>query len=253
MNNNQSIHEGDSIMRKLRKAICILLSLCVMLSFTITAYAASWSSSDQWATWTNGGYTLYNNIWGSGAGYQGIWANSYSNWGVWAQHPDTGGIKSYPNVTKAIGKTLGSISSLKSSFNVTRPSSGSYATAYDIWTNNNSYEIMLWMNYNGNVEPISYNWSSAGKPIPVLSNVSVGGHTWNVYQGSNGSNIVYSFVRTSKTNSATVDILAILNWINNKGWFNGTQTVTSVQFGFEITSSSAGSDFICNSYSVTSN
>ncbi|WP_207756582.1 glycoside hydrolase family 12 protein [Nonomuraea cypriaca] len=31
------------------------------------AQAAVWSSSDQWATWTNGGYTLYNNIWGSGA------------------------------------------------------------------------------------------------------------------------------------------------------------------------------------------
>ncbi len=229
--------------------------ICLVLIFftSVTVLAATWSSSDQWASWTNGGYTIYNNIWGSGAGAQSIWANSYSNWGVWAQHPDTGGVKSYPNVTKSIGKSLSSINTLKSSFNVTPPSSGSYATTYDIWTNGSTYEIMLWMNYNGSVNPISYNWNSSGQPVPVSSNVSVGGHTWNVYQGTNGSNIVYSFVRTSDTNSGTVDILAILNWIKTKGWFNGTQTVNTVQFGFEITSSSAGLNFTTNGYSVTSN
>ncbi|HWT76861.1 MAG TPA: glycosyl hydrolase [Mobilitalea sp.] len=239
--------------KRFKVLFSVILSFVLVLSFSLTALAATWSSSDQWATWTNGGYTLYNNIWGSGAGYQAIWANSYSNWGVWAQHPDTGGIKSYPNVTKSISKSLSSLTTLKSSFNVTRPNSGAYETTYDIWTNGSTYEIMLWMNSNGAVNPISYNWSSSGKPIAVYTNVSVGGHTWNVYQGSNGSNTVYSFVRTSNTNSGTVDILAVLNWIKNKGWFSGTQTVNTVQFGFEITSSSAGSDFICNSYSVTSN
>jgi hypothetical protein len=28
----------------------------------------------------NGGYTVRNDVWGSGAGPQTIWANSYSNW-----------------------------------------------------------------------------------------------------------------------------------------------------------------------------
>lgn len=229
--------------------------ICLVLIFftSITVLAATWSSSDQWASWTNGGYTIYNNVWGSGAGAQSIWANSYSNWGVWAQHPDTGGVKSYPNVTKSIGQNLSSLKTLKSSFNVTPPSSGSYSSTYDIWTNGSTYEIMLWMNYKGSVNPISYNWNSSGQPVPVNSNVSVGGHTWNVYQGSNGSNTVYSFVRTGNTNSGTVDILSILNWINTKGWFSGTQTVNTVQFGFEITSSSAGLNFTTNSYSVTSN
>lgn len=239
--------------RKFKTLVSGLVCL-ILISFTsITVLAATWSSSDQWASWTNGGYTIYNDVWGSGAGAQSIWANSYSNWGVWAQHPDTGGVKSYPNVTKAISKSLSSITTLKSSFNVTSPSSGSYSTTYDIWTNGSTYEIMLWMNNNGSVNPISYTWNSSGQPVPVNSNVSVGGHTWNVYQGSNGSNIVYSFVRTSDTNSGTVDILAVLKWINTKGWFSGTQTVNTVQFGFEITSSSAGLDFITNSYSVTSN
>lgn len=238
--------------KKVRILVACILSIILISTKSTTALAATWSSSDTYASWTNGGYILYNNIWGSGAGYQGIWANSYSNWGVWANHPDTGGIKSYPNVTKSINKSLSSISTLTSSFNVTRPSSGSYVSAYDIWTNGYSYEIMLWMNYNGSVNPISYNWSSSGQPVAVYTNVTLGGHTWNVYTGSNGSNPVYSFVRTSNTNSGTVDIKAILNWINNKGLFSGTQTVSTVQFGFEITSSSAGLDFICNSYSVTS-
>ena len=239
--------------KKFKILTSLALSIILALSLSFAVFAATWSSDDKWGTWTNGGYTIYNDVWGSGAGYQSIWANSYSNWGVWAQHPNTGGIKSYPNVTKSIGKTLSSLKTVSSSFNVTVPSSGSYESAYDIWTNGSTYEIMLWMNSTGAVKPISYNWDSSGNPVAAQKSVSIGGHTWNVYQGSNGANIVYSFVRTSNTNSGTVDILAILNWINGKGWFNGTQTLNTVQFGFEITSSSAGSDFICNSYSVTSN
>lgn len=205
------------------------------------AYAATWSSNDQWGTWTNGGYTLYNNIWGSGAGAQTIWANSYNNWGVWANHPNTGGVKAYPNASKTIGKTLSSLSTATSSFNVTVPSGGAYTSAYDIWCNGSSYEIMLWMNKQGAVGPIG----------SLQTTATVGGHTWSVYSGSNGSNAVYSFVRTSNASSGTVDIKAVLNWIKGKGWF-GNVTLSQVQFGYEITSSSGGLNFVTNSYSVSS-
>ena len=223
---------------------------------------AAWSSSAQYASWSNGGYTLYNNIWGSGAGSQSIWANNYSNWGIWANHPNTGGIKSYPNCTRNVNRVLSSLNSLTSSINVTTPSGGAWESAYDVWDNNHQHEIMLWMNYtgntngSGNVKPISYNWSSAGNPIPVFTNVSVGGATWNVFRGSNGSNNVYSFLRTSKTNNTTVDIRAIANWIKNQGWF-GNITVGDVQFGYEITSSygtnGGGLSWTTNSYSVSFN
>jgi len=216
-----------------------------------TTLKATWSSCDQWASWSNGGYTLYNNIWGSGAGTQCIWANSYSNWGVWANHPNTSGIKSYPNVSKDINKKLSSLSTLKSSFNVTVPSSGSYNTAYDIWGNNYAVEVMLWVNKLGSVGPIASNYNCNGA-CPEFTNVNVGGHTWNVYKGYNGSTLVISFLRTSNTNSGTVDIKAILNWAKNKGWFNDI-TIQKVQCGWEITSSSGGLDFRFNSYSVTFN
>ena len=223
---------------------------------------AAWSSSAQWGTWTNGGYTLYNNIWGSGAGSQTIWANSYSNWGIWANHPNTGGIKSYPNSTRNVNRVLGSLNSLTSSIGVSSPSGGAWTSAFDIWDNNHQHEIMLWMNYtsnsngSGNIKPISYNWNSSGNPVPVFTNVSVGGATWNVFRGSNGSNNVYSFLRTTKTNNTTVDIRAIANWIRNQGWF-GNITIGDVQFGYEITSSygtnGAGLQWTTNSYSVSFN
>lgn len=228
-----------------------LTILAVCSSFSV-AFAANWSSTENYGNWSNGGYTVYNDVWGSGAGPQTIWANSYSNWGVWAQHPDTNGIKSYPNSTREIGTKLSALKSATSSFNVTVPTSGTnFETAYDIWAgNNNAYEIMLWMNNYGNVSPIAESWTSAGKPVAAYTNVSVGGHTWNVYKGNNGSNAVYSFVRTSNTNSGTVDVLAIMNWIKGKGWF-GDETLNRVQFGFEITSSPAGLNYVTNSYSVS--
>jgi hypothetical protein len=217
---------------------------------------AAWGSSDRWASWSNNGYTLYNNIWGSGAGPQSIWANSYSNWGVWANHPNTGGIKSYPNSTRYVGRRLSSLGSLTSSFNLSLPSGGAWTAAYDIWDTGHQHEIMLWLNYtnnsdgSGNIKPISYNWNSSGNPVPTHWNVSIGGHTWNVFRGHNGGNNVYSFLRTSKTSSGTVDVRAIMNWIRARGWF-GDVTVGDVQLGYEITSSSGGKNFMTNSYSVS--
>jgi len=221
--------------------------------------SVAWSSSDRWGTWTNGGYTLYNNVWGSGYGPQTISANSYSKWTVWSNQPATGGIKSYPNVTRYIGKKISALSTLSTSFNVSTPSgSAAWESTYDIWDVDNKYEIMLWMNYtgnadgSGNVKPIAAKYDSSGKAVPDYTNVSVGGSTWNVFKGSNGSNAVFSFLRTSKTNSTTVDAKAILDWIKSKGWM-GDVTMGNFQYGFEITSSSGGMNFIVNSYSVTSN
>lgn len=227
----------------------IAAAMCAVL-VPATAFAATWSSSDKWASWSNGGYTVSNDVWGSGAGPESIWANSYSNWGVWSQQPDTGGIKSYPHSAKNVGVQLSSLSSVSSSFNVSVPTSGvSFESAYDIWAGNNAYEIMLWMNYYGAVGPISYNYGSNGA-IPVFTNVSLGGHTWNIYRGNNGGNDVFSFVRTSDTNSGTVNILSILNWINSQGWYNNP-VLNQVQFGFEISRSPSGNNFNCNSYSVS--
>ncbi len=221
---------------------------------------SSWCSCAQYGEWTNGGYTFYNDIWGSGAGAQCIWATMSNVWGVAANHPNTSGIKSYPNISASPAKAISAINTYTSSFSVTVPSSGAYETTYDIWvkgTTTTRIEIMLWMNYTGAVAPIAASYSASGKPVADKSNVNVGGSTWNAYFGSNGSNDVVSLVRTSNTSSGTVDIKAILLWIiandtTRYGVFTSSWTLDQVQFGFEITSDGTTQAFTVTSYSISS-
>lgn len=227
--------------RTVRLALAAIVAALTLIVTAGTANAATWSSTDRWGSWSTNGYTLYNNVWGAGYGPQTIWANSAGNWGVWAAHPNTGGIKSYPNATRYIGRPVSSLGTLTSSFNVTVPTSGvAFETAYDIWSSDNAHEIMLWMNAYGAVGPLG----------TLQTTATVGGHTWRVYRGSNGANNVYSFVRTGNTGSGTVDIAAVARWIRSAGWF-GDVTIGNVQFGYEITSSAGGKDFVTNSFSVT--
>jgi hypothetical protein len=204
----------------------------------------------QWDKYVLGTWTVYNNIWGGADGSQCLTAYSISNWSVVSTQPATSGVKTYPNTGIVnVNKSIGSIGSFTSSFNVTVPSSGDWEVAYDIWIPS---EVMLWMYTVGNVGPIAEGWNDDGTPIPSATNVSVGGHTWNVYHG--GSNVV-SFLRVGgNISSGTVDIKAILNWIVSKGWASSSGVVGASQFGFEI--SGTGNQpltFKCNSFSMTVN
>lgn len=231
--------------------VSILVGLCL---YAVSSNAQNYTTCNQWDYWQIGnGYTIYNNIWGSGAGTQCLWAYDQGTWGVWANHPTTGGIKAYPNVDYDVNYTVSSMPTITASFNVSVPSSGSYNTAFDIWYNNYAYEVMLWVNYTGSMGPISYNYGCSGYPstaCPVATNISVGGHTWNLYQGTNGSATVFSFVRTGNTTSGTVNITSISQWLANNGYFSSSTNLHEIQFGFEITSSSGGANFIVNSYSL---
>jgi len=188
------------------------------------AQAAVYQSSDQWASYSTGGYTIYNDEWGSGHNTQTLWVNSATNWGVFSTQPSTSGVKSYANISKSIGKSLNSLSSATSSFSESLPSSGNFESAYDIWLNGSSIEVMIWTDKKGNVGPLG---SSIG-------NLTLNGNTWTVYVGSNGSNPVYSFVRTSNETSGSVNILGILKWMENtKGYFSNPM-LSTIQYGFEI-------------------
>ncbi|GAB2622205.1 hypothetical protein Aab01nite_76560 [Paractinoplanes abujensis] len=209
---------------------------------------AVWVNSGQWATWQNSGYTLYNNIWGGGAGSQTIWARSGTNWGVVADHPRTSGVKSYPNTGRTLNRRLSSLSRVTSSFNVSVPADGDYATTYDIWADNHAYEVMIWTNQHGAVGPIAEQYDANGA-VPNVRNLTVGGHTWNVYRGSNGANAVFSFIRTN-TGSGTIDLLAVMNWLRSNNWW-GDVTVGELQFGFEITGTAGRSNFTTNSFALS--
>jgi len=232
------------------KFMSCLLAIAMLGMLPSWGNAQLYSSCDQWASYSTNGYIIYNNIWGSGAGTQCLTVNAYNNWYVDANHSQgSGGVKSYPNVTKDVNLMVDNMGSVTSTFSVTRPSGGSYSSTYDIWYNNYAYEIMLWMNYTGAVGPIADSYNCGGA-CPSATNVSIGGHTWNVYRGNNGSNAVFSFLRTSNTNSGTVDITAISQWLRNNGWF-GNVNLHRIQFGFEITGTSGTQRYSVTNFSVT--
>ncbi|OKO84269.1 glycosyl hydrolase [Bradyrhizobium sp. NAS96.2] len=222
----------------------------------VSAKTPIWSSNAPYGNFSRNGHSWNNDVWGAGAGPQTISVYEANRWGVWSNQPNSKGIKSYPHESVDIGKPLSSINTLSSSFNQVVPAGGAWDVAYDIWDSSKQQEIMLWTNYtgnpdgSGNVKPISYHYDSSGAAIPVYRNIHAGGATWNVFEGFNGHKVI-SLLRTSKTNSGTVDIKSILQWIKSTGYF-GDINVGSVQYGVEITSSPGGMNFNFNNWTVTS-
>jgi hypothetical protein len=216
--------------------------------------APKWTSTEKYPEYPTSGYVVCNDIWGEGPGPQSIWADSYARWGVHADHPAVGGIKAYPHAGREVNQRLSAVPHCTSRFAVTVPAAGSYNTAYDIWCERHAYEIMLWMNWRGKMGPIARSWDATGKPAVELVGVTVGGHTWDVYKGSNGVNVVFTFMCTSPATAGEVDVKAVLDWIKARGWFEkpagGDVVLDEVQFGWEISSSVGGLDFAVNDFSV---
>jgi len=224
-----------------------LLTSCAL--FGASAHAATCTSA-QYGSFTIGSATFYNDMWGSGANTQTICANSATNWYITSNQPATSGIKAYGNESYTIGKSLSSLNTLSSTLSQSTPAGGAWDAAYDIWNSTNAYEIMIWTNYQ-NTNPLAYNYAASGAPIAAYTNVSIGGVTYNVYEGNNGHDVI-SLVRTSKTNNTTTNILAVLNWIKSIGYF-GNITVGQLSYGVEVTTTSGSETWTMNNYSVTSN
>ena len=230
-------------MRKLIRAALPLVAAATALALTASnAFAAVYESSAQYASYSTGGYTIYNDEWGSGYGSQTLWVNSATNWGVYSTQPNTSGVKSYANESKSIGTALNSLTSVTSSFNESNPGSGNWESAYDIWLNGSAIEVMVWTDVSGDVAPLGSD----------LGTVTLAGSTWSLYAGNNGSNPTYSFVRSGNESSGTVNLLDLLKYLENtKGYFSNP-TLSTVQYGWEITSTNdAQQDFTINSYSVS--
>jgi Glycosyl hydrolase family 12 len=230
-------------MRKFVRAALPVVAAASALAFGAANASAApvYTSSDQWASYTTGGYTIYNDEWGSDHNTQTLWVNSATNWGVDSTQPSTSGVKSYANISKSVGTALNSLSSSTSSFNETVPGSGNWESAYDIWLNGSGVEIMVWTYKSGNVGPLG---SSVGS-------VTLDGNTWTLYAGSNGTNPTYSFVRSGNETAGSVNLLDLLKYLENtKGYFSNP-TLSTIQYGFEISGTgNTQQDFTINNYSA---
>ncbi|KAJ6466856.1 glycoside hydrolase family 12 protein [Mycena sanguinolenta] len=212
------------------------------------------SHCGQWDTVVVGPYSLLLDQWGlSGASSGSDCASLTSLSGTtlawkntWTWTGGTG-VKSFTNINlnTGINKQLSAISTMPTVWTWSQSTSSVVAdVAYDLFTSNSAggsavNEIMIWLaNYNAG--PISAVYNSAGQPVPKVSNLSLAGHTWNLYFGSNGANNVYSFLPTSGTiTSFNADINTFLKYLTANQGISTAQYLTTAQGGTEATSGSA--------------
>lgn len=82
---------------------------------------------------------------------------------------------------------------------------------------------MIWFNRQGSIQPIG----------SVVASATIGGRTWQVWQGSNGSNQVVSYVAPSPISSWNFSVLDFLNDVKSRTSVNNSWYLTSIQAGFE--------------------
>jgi cellulose 1,4-beta-cellobiosidase len=126
--------------------------------------------------------------------------------------------------------------------------SNAYDVAYDIWFNKtsttggqpNCTELMVWLNHNGGVQPFG---------SVIASNVSVGGHTYNIWNGQQGFGNTISYNMTSGTTSVSgLDVGALAQDAVNRGQLSRSCFLIDVEAGFELWRGGAG--LATNSFSV---
>jgi hypothetical protein len=241
--------------RSTRKAVLsavVALGVAAGGLIALTAAPAAHADTqicDQYGSTTiQGRYVVQNNRWGTTAtqcinvtssGFQITQADGTAT---------NGGPKSYPSVFYGCHYTncspgtnlpaqLSAISSAPTSVSFSYVGNAVYDAAYDIWLDPtprkdgvNKTEIMVWYNQTSPVQPVGSRVGTA----------NVGGRSWDVWTGNNGSNDVISFVAPSAIGSWNFDVKAFANETINRGMAQSSWYLTSVQAGFEPWQNGAG-------------
>lgn len=176
---------------------------------------------------------------------QTLHACSYHDWYVVADmnnNSGDGAVKTYPNVHQDFSEpALSSFHSITSSFAESSPHTGIYEDAYDIWLNgvasSGSTEVMVWTENHGQ------------RPLgSVQATLSLGGRTYQVWRQRR----YIAFVAVSTFTSGTVNLLAMFQWLMNRGWIPGSSTLGQIDYGVELVSTnSAPATFAFTAFSVT--
>jgi hypothetical protein len=247
----------------LRAAVVSLLavgSLTAAMSSLSPAHADTLLCAQFASTTIQGRYVVQNNRWGTSAtqcinvtstGFQVTQADGST--------ATNGAPKSYPSVFFGCHYTncspgtnlpmrISSIGSVNSSISYNFVGNATYDAAYDIWldptprTNGvNQTEIMIWLNRVGPVQPVG---SQVGTG-------TVGGRSWSVWTGNNGSNNVISFVAAAPIASSSFNIMDFVNQAISRGLATNAWFLTSIQAGFEPWQGGVG--LAVNSFSATVN
>jgi Glycosyl hydrolase family 12/Ricin-type beta-trefoil lectin domain len=243
------------------------LAAMATLSLTATAaHAASSLCNSQTASVAGGAYTVENNEWNSSAS-ECVTTDGNADFTVAnsAISNATGGAPGgYPAIYKGchwgactsnsgLPIQVGSLAPGKvtTSWTTSQTDAGAYDVAYDIWYNQssttsgqpNAEEMMIWLNDNGGVEP-------AGSV--VASNVTLGGHTYNIWEDQMSTWKDVSYVMTSGTTSVSnLDVGILAADSVSRGYMTDSDYLIDLEAGFELWQGGAG--LATDSYSVNVN
>jgi hypothetical protein len=197
--------------------------------------------------------TVGQDVWAAIPGWaQTLSANNPGSWSVTANMPaGNTAVVSYPNTGASYGeKPLSSFTSITSSFDETMPhnSSTSGWAGYDLWFNNWNDEVM-----------ILHDFTSAGPCDAAATHVFGGSNgvpaqTWHMCDF--GSEKVWKLGtddnHLQNESSGSVDIMAMITWMENNGYLPKNSTITDLSMGFEICSTgSKPATFSVNQFSIT--
>jgi len=218
-----------------------ITSLLIAL-FAAASQAQQQTLCDQYGYYAASGYEINNNEWGkgSGSGSQCTYVNSVSSGGIswkttWNWSGGENNVKSYPNAGLVISnaKLVSQINKIPTSASWSYSNTNIRAdVAYDLFTasdpnhthSSGDYELMIWLGRYGNVYPIG---SSVGT-------VSVGGYTWTLWSGYNGSMKVFSFIASNPVTGFNTDIKQFFTYLtNSQGFPASSQHLITLQFGTE--------------------
>jgi glycosyl hydrolase family 12/cellulose binding protein with CBM2 domain len=198
-------------------------------------------STDGSAGFTVPSSSISNATNGSPGAYPSIYQGCH--WG----NCSSGGLSAHP--VQVAGLTPGAVTT---SWSTTQPGGGSaYDVAYDIWFNQtpattgqpNGSELMVWLNHNGPVQPFG---------SEVASNVTLGGHTYNIWEGAQSSWDTVTYEMTSPaTEVAGLDVGTLAQDMVSRGYTQSSWYLIGVEAGFELWQGGAGLE--TDSFSVTVN
>jgi hypothetical protein len=200
--------------------------------------------------------TVGQDVWNPISGWsQTLYATNPGNWYVTANMPaGNTAVVSFPNTGESYNSPLlSNFTSMDSSFseNMSATAGTSAEAAYDIWLNNWKNEVM-----------IQHDMVNRGGPCgPVLATTSFGGQrgvpvqNWNLCQY--GSELIWQVPGNGNVygeQSGSVDILAMLSWLENHGgYLPKGSSLTAIGYGFEICSTGgADENFQVTGFSITS-
>ncbi|AZM58333.1 MULTISPECIES: GH12 family glycosyl hydrolase domain-containing protein [unclassified Streptomyces] len=246
----------------LRGLFATLLTALAVVAALVTATAPAQADTTvcerYGSTTIQGRYVVQNNRWGTSE-TQCVTATDTGFRVTQADGsvPTDGAPKSYPSVFNGCHYTncspgtrlpaqLSNISAAPSSISYSFVGDAVYNASYDIWLDPtprtdgvNRTEIMIWFNKVGPIQPI-------GSPVGTTT---VGGRSWQVWSGGNGTNDVLSFVAPSAISSWSFDVMDFVRETVARGMARNDWYLTSVQAGFEPWQNGAG--LSVNSFSST--